>query len=141
MTIKEPRDFIYKNYYSRTGFTKENSYYSIKHQKKKIILYHSQPNQFEKYLILVNQRILSTLFTEKNNNKKLVKQSKVIAQQPKTIENPNTVDIKSSIIERLKNSRRLSKTIKQAEKVPQIGVADNLLYSEVKKVKIFYQKN
>ena len=99
-----------------------------------------QPNQFEKYLILVNQRILSTLFTEKKK-KKLVKRSKVIAQQPKTIENPNTVDIKSSIIERLKTSRRLSKTIKQAEKVPQIGVADNLLYSEVKKVKIFYQKN
>ena len=31
MTIK---DFIYENYYSQIGFTKENSYYSIERQKK-----------------------------------------------------------------------------------------------------------
>ena len=29
MTIKELRDFIYENYCRQTGFTKENSYYSM----------------------------------------------------------------------------------------------------------------
>ena len=28
-------DFIYEKYYRRIGFPKENSYYSMKHQKKK----------------------------------------------------------------------------------------------------------
>ena len=38
MTIKELRDVIYENYYRQTGFTKENSNYSMKHQKKKDLL-------------------------------------------------------------------------------------------------------
>ena len=62
--------------------------------------------------------MLSILFKEKN--KKLVKRSKIITQQPNSIENPNIVDVKSSIIEHLKTSHKLSKTIKQAEKVSQI---------------------
>ena len=36
MTIKELRDFIYEHYDSRTGFTKENNYYSMKRQEKMI---------------------------------------------------------------------------------------------------------
>ena len=38
MTIKQFRDFIFESYYRRIGFTKENSYYSMKHQKKKDLL-------------------------------------------------------------------------------------------------------
>ena len=49
----------------------------------------------------------------------MVKQSKIIAQQPKTIKNPNIVNIKSAIIEHRKTSK--------------IGSADNPLYSETKK--------
>ena len=30
MTIKELKDFIFKNYYGRIGFAKENIYYSMK---------------------------------------------------------------------------------------------------------------
>ena len=41
MTIK---DFIYENYYSQTGFTKENSYYSIKRQKKRLTIICNQIN-------------------------------------------------------------------------------------------------
>ena len=70
-------------------------------------------------------------------NKKLVKQSKVIAQQPNIIENPNIADLKSSVIEHSKTSHKLSKTRKQAEKVLSIGGADNPIYTETKKVKIF----
>ena len=43
MTITELRDFVYKNYYRQTGYTKENSCYSRKCHKKKIY-YHLQPN-------------------------------------------------------------------------------------------------
>ena len=38
MTIKELKDFIFENYYRRIGFTKENSYYSVKYQQKKDLL-------------------------------------------------------------------------------------------------------
>ena len=33
MTVKEIINFKIENYYSRTGYPKENSYYSVKHQK------------------------------------------------------------------------------------------------------------
>ena len=35
MAIKEPKYFIYENYYRRIGFPKRNSYYSMKHQREK----------------------------------------------------------------------------------------------------------
>ena len=35
MSVNEIRNFIFKNYYKRIGFSKENSYYSMKHQKKR----------------------------------------------------------------------------------------------------------
>ena len=44
LTTKEIRDFTYENYYSRTGFTKENSYYSIKSQKKRFTIICNQIN-------------------------------------------------------------------------------------------------
>ena len=36
MIVKETTDFIFENYYKRIKFSKENSYFSIKHQEKKI---------------------------------------------------------------------------------------------------------
>ena len=39
MTVQQLRDFIYENYYRRIRFRKENSYYSMKRQKKKIVLH------------------------------------------------------------------------------------------------------
>ena len=50
-------------------------------------------------------------------NTKWVKQPKIIAYQPKTVENPNIVDIKSIITEHPKTSHKSSKTIRQAKKV------------------------
>ena len=35
MTAKELKDFIFENVYTRLGFARENSYYSMRHQKKK----------------------------------------------------------------------------------------------------------
>ena len=45
----------------------------------------------------------------------------MITQQLKAIENPNNVDIKSIIIEHPKTSHKLSKTIRQTDKVSQVG--------------------
>ena len=42
MTVNELRHFIFENYYKRIEFVKD-SYYSIKHLKKKICCY-LQPN-------------------------------------------------------------------------------------------------
>ena len=47
----------------------------------------------------------------RKKNRKLVKHSEIITYQPKTFENPNTVDIKSVITEHPKTSHKLSKTI------------------------------
>ena len=63
-------------------------------------------------------------------NKKSVKQSEIITDQRKTFD---TVDIKSIITEHPKSSHKLSKTIRQAEKVD----SDSSLYSDTKKVKMF----
>ena len=35
MTVKELEDFIFEKYHQRIRFAKENSYYTMKHQKKK----------------------------------------------------------------------------------------------------------
>ena len=37
MAVKERKDFIVENYHQRMGFAKENSCYSIKHQKTKVL--------------------------------------------------------------------------------------------------------
>ena len=66
----------------------------------------------------------------------MVKRSKIIIQQPKALEIPNIVDIKSVTIENPKTSHKLSKTIRQAEKISQAGAVKNCnspLYIETKK--------
>ena len=50
----------------------------------------------------------------RKKNKKQVKQSEIIIYQPKTVD---IVDIKSIITEHPKNLHKLSKTIRQTEKV------------------------
>ena len=50
----------------------------------------------------------------------MVKRSKVITQQPKAIENPNIIDVKSVATKHPKTSYKLSKTTRQAKKVSQV---------------------
>ena len=71
----------------------------------------------------------------KKKNTESVKQSKIITQQRKTFESPNIFDIKSVVIEHPKTSHKLSKTIRQAEKVTEVGSGESYnssLYSETK---------
>ena len=73
-----------------------------------------------------------------------MKRSKIITQQPKTIENPNIVHMKSVIIEHPKTSYKLSKTLRQVEKAFQVSGAgknfDSPLYSETRKSEFFWMK-
>ena len=39
MSANEIRDFIFENCYEQIGYFKENSYYSMKHQKKDLQLF------------------------------------------------------------------------------------------------------
>ena len=48
------------------------------------------------YLMLVMLKNTINQFWNKNN-KKVVKQTKAITEQPKTVENSNTIDIKATI--------------------------------------------
>ena len=73
-------------------------------------------NLTEKIPGLHNAKKHNQLFIRKENIKS-VKQSKIITQLPKTFENQNIVDIKSVITEHPKSSRKLSKSIRQSEKV------------------------
>ena len=93
MIVKEVKYFIFQNYYGRIGFTKKNSCHSIKHQKKKYLL---ATKSIKKYLMLVM----------------------LITQQPKPIENPNSIDIKSVTIEHPKTYLKFSKAIKHMKKFP-----------------------
>ena len=84
LTIKELKDFIFKNYYRRIGFTKENNYYSMKHWKKKDLLL--LPTKF---LVKISDASNAKEYYRsffKNKSKKLVKWSKIITQQPKALE-------------------------------------------------------
>ena len=38
MAVKELKEFLFETYYRPTEFTKESSYYSMQHQKKKDLL-------------------------------------------------------------------------------------------------------
>ena len=73
----------------------------------------------------------------KKKNTKLVKPSKIIFHQTKTLEYSNIVDIKSAVIEHLKTSHKLSRTMKQIGKVFQVSAAekdsDSSLYTQTKK--------
>ena len=68
----------------------------------------------------------------------------MIAQQSKTLKKPNIVDIKSAIIEHTKTTRKLTKPIRQTEKVSQIiGPGKNSnkpSYSKTKKGEILSEK-
>lgn len=85
-----------------------------------------------------NQRIVSILSEEQKQ--KLVKQSTIFAKQPKIIENPNIVDIKSSIKEHQKTYHKLSKTIKQVNGFPKQVVLIALYIVKQKKIIFFNEK-
>ena len=131
MSVNEIRDLIFENHYKRIGFTKESSYYPIKRLKNKDLLLLSN-KILEKIPDPCNAKEHYQSFIKKKNRKS-VKQSEIIAYQPKTFENSNIVNIKSVITEHPKTSHKLSKTMRQAEKVN----SNSSFYSATKRVKVF----
>ena len=135
VSVNEIRDFIFKNHYKTIGFSKENGCYSMKSLKKKDLpllgnkLTHKIPDPR-------NAKKHYQSFIRKKNIRS-VKQSEIITYQPKTFENPNIVDIKSIITVHPKTSHKISKTVRQTEKVVSIIS----LYSDTKKLKFFSPKN
>ena len=76
----------------------------------------------------------NSFITKKNT--KLVKQSKMITDQPKTFENPNIVYITSVITKHTKTSQKLSRIIRKDEKVGLI-----VLYIVIqKKIKNLFKR-
>ena len=111
----ELRDFIFENYYKQIRFVKESSYYSVKRLEKKHLLLLAT-KLIEKMADPSNAKEYYDSYLKRKNTG-LIKRSKIITHQLKAIENPNIVDIKLVIIEHLETSRKLSKTMGQAEKV------------------------
>ena len=70
----------------------------------------------------------------------MVKLSKILAQQPRTIENSKVVGIKLVFIEYPKTSCKLPKTIKQVKKIGFVKSSNSPLYSEAKKSENFLNK-
>ena len=65
------------------------------------------------------------LFLRKKNTKP-AKRAKIITHQPKSIESPNVVDIKSFTIEHPETSHKLPKTIRRGKNVFQVvGAGEN----------------
>ena len=64
MSINAIEELIIRNYYKRIGFSKESSYHSMKHMKKKIL---SLVNELIKgYLILAMLKKLSIISKKEN---------------------------------------------------------------------------
>ena len=137
MSVNEIRDILLENLYKHVGFSKENSYYSKKHQRKKYLqLFATKLAAKISYSSNDKERYQSFI---RRKNKKSVKQWKIISQQQKYFENSIIADVKSVIIEHPKRSHKLSKTIRKTEKVSQIG-SNSSLHSDTKKLKIFWRK-
>ena len=77
------------------GFSKKNSYYSMKDLKKKDLLLHTN-KLIEKIPRNAKEHYQSFM---KKKNTKSIKQSEIITCQPKCFQNQNIVDIKLVITE------------------------------------------
>ena len=80
-------------------------------------------------MLLMLNRTIKYYWRKKQN----WKNDKIITQQPKSLKVPNIFDIKLVTVKHAKTSCTLSKTIRQDEKVFQVGLgknSDSPLYSE-----------
>ena len=84
MLINKIKYFPFKNYYKRIGFSKESSYYSMKHLKKKDLLMLAN-KLIEKIPDPCNAKEHYQSFIRKKHRIS-VKQSEIIVYQPKTFE-------------------------------------------------------
>ena len=104
----------------------------MKHLKKKKDLLLLANKLIEKMSDSYNPKQHYQSFIRKTNTKP-VKKLQIFTYQSKTFENSSIVDIKPVITEHPKTLHKLSKTIREAEKVG----SNSFLYSDTKKSKNF----
>ena len=115
-----------KTIIDKLDLTNENSYHSMKHQKKKDLLLLA--TKLIKKTPDAGNTKESHKSLLKNKNKKLVKRSKIIIQETKIIDNLIIIDIKSVTIEHPKTFHELSKTIRQNKKTSQVDNTGKNIY-------------
>ena len=96
------------------GFASENRYYSMKHPKKDQKLFSTKLTKKIPDLRNANEHSKSP---PRKKNTKQIKRTKIITYQPKPIESPKIIDIKSVTKEHPKTSHKFSKTISRAVNV------------------------
>ena len=96
---------------------------------KKTFIFQLATKLIEKMRDSTNTKQYYQIFLK--NKKKSMKRSKIIIQQPKTLENSNIVDLKSVTIKHPKTSHKLFKAIRQAEEVCQVRAAGKNSDSEI----------
>ena len=105
MLFNQTRDFIFESCYKQIEFFKESSNFQwndlLLLTTKLTVKLPDPRNAKEHYQSFIRKK-----------NTKLVKQSEIITQLPKTFENSNIVDIKSVIIAHPKTLHKLPKTIR-----------------------------
>ena len=126
MSVNEITDFIIEICYERVGFSKKNP----------VII---QWNAWKKDLLLFGNKLIEKIPDPRNAKKPyqsfIRKKNTKSVKQPKTFENPNTVEIKSVVTEHPKIWHKLSKTIRLAK-----SVGSNIaLYSDTKKKWKFFK--
>ena len=84
MTVNELRDFMFENYYKQIRFVKERNHYSMECLKRKGLLMLAT-KLIENKVDPCNDKKHYQSFLRKKNKKNLVKQSKIITQQPKLL--------------------------------------------------------
>ena len=107
MTVKDLRKFIFENYVKLIGFTKKESYYSLKKQKKKDLVLFATNVTKKKYETVKKAKEHYELFL-KNKGKKYRKVSK-------SMKKPSNGDIKSVTVRHYETASDLLKPIKQSK--------------------------
>ena len=120
------RDFIFESYDKRFGFSKENSYYSMKRLKRKDLLLLAN-KLIEKVPDPRNVKEHHELFLRKKNSNS-VKQLEIITYKSNNL----ALLIKIRYYRPCENFK-LSRTIKKGEKIG----SNSSLYSDTKTAKLF----
>ena len=105
VTVKDLREFIFKNYYKRIGFTKRDSYHLLKKAQKKKDLVLFATNLTKKIPDHTKAKEHYELFLKNKGEK--------IHEVPKSMKKTNNGGIKYVTVRHYKTASNLLKPIKQ----------------------------
>ena len=124
MSVNEIRDFIFENYYKQTDFSKEYSYYSVKHLKQKFSSYSETIQKIpdprdskEEYQLFIRKKKPKSMKTIKSNYSSI-----------KRFWKPKHSWYKNSYYRKSKTFTSINKAIRHVEKLG----SKSSLYSDTK---------